>query len=187
MADVDPDVVRTMYDDHSGDLFAYLARRVGRQRAEDLLADTFRSAIESYATFDPVRGSARGWLFGIATNLVRHYWRDEQQRLQTLRRPDVASRMSADPLVGIADGVANRVDADGDAARLMAAVSELDQDDRDLLILSGWEHMNSREISEVLGIASGAVRTRLHRIRQHLRSAIDTSKDSNTSTSGATS
>jgi hypothetical protein len=31
--------IRSMYDDHAGSLFAYFARRVGRELAEDLLAD----------------------------------------------------------------------------------------------------------------------------------------------------
>lgn len=187
MTVVDPIVMSKLYRDHSGDLFAYLARRVGRQRAEDLLADTFRSAIESYATFESGPGKERGWLFGIATNLVRRHWRDEHQRLRTLRRPDLASRMGIDPLVGTDDGTANRIDAQRHASLLLAAVCDLDPEDRDLLILSGWEHMNSRQIGEVLQIQPGAVRTRLHRIRQQLRSTIDTNSQPNPTTSGASS
>jgi len=187
VAVVDPNVMNKMYRDHSGDLFAYLARRVGRQRAEDLLADTFRSAIESYATFESGPGNERGWLFGIATNLVRRHWRDEQQRLRTLKRSDLASRMGADPLVGVDDGTANRVDAETHAALLLAAVSELDPEDRDLLILSGWEHMNSRQIGDVLHIEPGTVRTRLHRIRQQLRSTLEAKTQPDPTTSGASS
>ena len=66
-----------MYDDCAASLFAYLARRVGRELAEDLLAETFRAAIESYSKFDSTRGSEKAWLFGIATNLLRRHWRTE--------------------------------------------------------------------------------------------------------------
>ncbi len=44
MVTVDTDSVRSMYDDHAASLFAYLARRVGREFAEDLLAETFRAS-----------------------------------------------------------------------------------------------------------------------------------------------
>ena len=86
MVTVDTDSVRSMYDDHSASLFAYLARRLGREFAEDLLAETFRAAIDSYPRFDPTRGSERAWLFGIATNLLRRHWRTERRRLLALER-----------------------------------------------------------------------------------------------------
>lgn len=52
------DELRRMYNDHAADVFGYLARRVGRQLAEDLTAETFRRAVENASTFDPVRGIA---------------------------------------------------------------------------------------------------------------------------------
>ncbi|MEA2220652.1 MAG: hypothetical protein QOJ35_3278 [Solirubrobacteraceae bacterium] len=37
--------------------------------AADLTAETFAAALASRARFDPARGSARGWLFGIGRNV----------------------------------------------------------------------------------------------------------------------
>jgi Sigma-70 region 2 len=69
-------------------IFAYLARRVGRTLSEDLLAETFRVAMESYSAFDQRRGSEKMWLYGIATNLLRRHWRTEQRRLLALTRSE---------------------------------------------------------------------------------------------------
>ena len=179
------DAIRALYDDHSPSLYAYLARRVGRDVGEDLLAETFRAAIESYPTFDAARGSERGWLFGIATNLLRRHWRTERRRLLALERSNSTNATMIDPLLGIADGVANRVDAENDAARLLEAVVELPAEDRDLLILSGWEHLNSTEIGQALDIAAATVRSRLRRIRADLQTHIDSFQDSTKSATGA--
>lgn len=170
------DDLSRLYADHAETLFNYLARRVGRQIAEDLVAETFRTAIESHGTFDPDVGNSRAWLFGIATNLARRHWRTEAQRLRILSRRDLHGFGGGDPLLSVADGVAERLDAASDAALVADAVSELDPEDRELLILSTWERMNSREIGSILHLAPGAVRTRLHRIRQQLRTSINSSR-----------
>lgn len=179
------DAVRSLYEDNSRSLFAYLARRVGRDVGEELLAETFRAAIESYPTFDAARGSERAWLFGIATNLLRRHWRTERRRLLALERTNSTNATMIDPLLGIADGVANRVDAENDAARLLEAVVNLPAEDRDLLILSGWEHLNSTEIGQALDLAPATVRSRLRRIRADLQTNIDSFQDSPNSPSGA--
>jgi len=183
----DPDEVREMYERHAGDLFSYLVRRVGRQPAEDLLAETFKAAIESSSTFDPALGSKRAWLFGIATNLVRRHWQCEQRRLMSLQHVGQQWAVGGNPLLDLEDGVAARIDAEGEASRLLLAVCDLDADDRDLLVLSGWEHMTSREIGQVLGVAPGTVRTRLHRIREQLRRSVASGPSPKTSNSGANS
>ena len=186
MAIVDAASVRSMYDDCAAILFAYLARRVGRELAEDLLAETFRAAIESYSKFDSTRGSEKAWLFGIATNLLRRHWRTERRRLVALERSAALTAKHIDPLIGMADGVVSRFDAETDAARLLKAVADLSADDRDLLFLSGWERLNSTEIGQALGIAPATVRSRLHRIRADLRTTIDSLPVSSESPTGAT-
>ena len=165
MVEVEVHEMRSLYDEHGDALLSYFARRVGRDLAEDLLAETFRAAIESRASFDGRLGSRKGWLFGIGTNLLRRHWRSEKRRLLALERSAYESDVLVDPLLGDADRIATRLDAQGDARRLLTAVTELSPEDRDLLILSGWEHLSSTEIGEALGIGAGAVRTRLHRLR----------------------
>jgi RNA polymerase sigma factor (sigma-70 family) len=185
MGAADADAMRSLYDGHAAQLFAYLARRVGRDVAEDLLAETFRAAIQSYPTFDPSRGSEKGWLFGIATNLLRRHWRTERRRLLALERSSSAIA-GIDPLLGLDQGVADRIDAKADASLLLRAVVELSAEDRDLLILSGWEHLNSTEIGQALGIAPATVRSRLRRLRAELQAAIDPTVSSSELRAGAT-
>jgi DNA-directed RNA polymerase specialized sigma24 family protein len=54
---------------HLAAVTGFHLRRTGRREvAFDLTAETFAAVVVSCATFDPARGSATGWLFGIAAN-----------------------------------------------------------------------------------------------------------------------
>jgi len=51
-----------------------------------LTAETLLQAFKGRLNYDPSRGSVSAWLFGTATNLVRHHRRDEQRRLRLDRK-----------------------------------------------------------------------------------------------------
>ena len=67
--------------------------------------------------------------------------------------------------------VVEQVDAQLRARQLAAAIAELDDADRDVLLLTSWAGLDSNEIAAALGIPAGTVRSRLHRVRRHLRQA----------------
>lgn len=165
------DAVRDLYRAHGADVHAYLDRRVGRDLADDLLADTFRIAIERWSSYDRTVGSARNWLYGIATNLVRRHWRTTRRRQLALDRLGGTPPVGDDPTNDPARTAAGRVDANADVRRLLEAVAALDAADHDLLTLTAWESMTSSDVAEVLGIPKGTVRSRLHRIRRQLDAA----------------
>ena len=54
---------------------AYLARRAGRDLAEDLLGEVGVAALSSRGTYDHSFPDARPWLFGVAHNMLRRHWR----------------------------------------------------------------------------------------------------------------
>ena len=66
-----------LFDEHYVPLRRYLTRRVGEHTGEDLAAETFLTAYRERLRFDPASGTPRSWLFGIATNLLRHQVRHE--------------------------------------------------------------------------------------------------------------
>jgi RNA polymerase sigma-70 factor (ECF subfamily) len=162
------DAVRALFVAHAVDLHAYATRRVGRDLADDVVAETFRQAIESWDRYDPSLGPARAWLFGIATNLLRRHWRTERRRLAALGRSGGEIRVTA---ADASAGVDDRLDAGARIARVLDAVTDLDPQDRELLTLVSWERMSHAEVAEVLSIPVGTVRSRLHRIRRRLEDA----------------
>jgi RNA polymerase sigma factor (sigma-70 family) len=155
-----------LFDAHAAPIQRYLARRVGTETAHDLVAETFLVALRRRETYRPEAGTARGWLYGIATNLLRHHIRTETRALNaTARLAAVDQVVSA----GHDGRVVERVDAQSRASQLAGALAELSPADRDTLLLVSWAGLEPAEVAEALGIPPGTVRSRLHRIRRWLR------------------
>lgn len=152
------------YTAHAPALFGYIARRVGRALAEDLTAQVFVEALESWSRFDPELGTARTWLFAIATNLVRTHLRREQRAL------DVFARTGADPLeldpMRVAEG---RLVAEGEWPRMADALRRLTPIDREVLLLHCFADLDYAEIGRTLGLPVGTVGSKMNRIRRKLR------------------
>lgn len=160
----DPVEFAALFDRHFDVVHRYVARRLGADLAEDLAAQAFEEALKSRARFDPSHSSARPWLLGIATNLIRHHHRAEARRLVAYGRLDGAGT-AADH----AASVERRVDAQRLAALLTSALAEMPGGDRDALLLLAWGDLTYREIALALRIPIGTVRSRLNRARRRLR------------------
>src|SRR6201991_3517786 len=72
---VDSDAFVEVIYRHESAVGAYLARRVGREAAEDLLGEVWVAAFESRRSYDQSFAQARPWLYGVALNRLRRYWR----------------------------------------------------------------------------------------------------------------
>ena len=65
---------------HHDEIFRYLRRAIGPTGdAEDLSQETFLRAYRAYAAL-PKDANVRAWLFSIATNLAKNYFRSETRR-----------------------------------------------------------------------------------------------------------
>src|SRR5579859_3150954 len=120
-----PDAFRTVFDRHFDAVHRYLARRVGRARADDLASQTFVVAFERRASFRPEALDARPWLLGTAARLAG---RREASLVYTDREPP---------------------ELDGEVA---SALAGLDGDMRDVLLLVAWGELSYEEVAEVLVI-----------------------------------
>ena len=165
----DVDAFSPIFDRHYAAVHRYLARRIGKGRADDLASQTFVVAFERRAAFDQATESARPWLFGIATNLMRNEVRAEQRLLGALARLDVAA---AGDLADEAERALSRADAASEVARIAGALAALDDDQRDVLLLHAWGDMTYEEIARALTIPVGTVRSRLARARSALQPAL---------------
>ncbi|ACU36540.1 RNA polymerase sigma factor [Actinosynnema mirum] len=70
---------------HSGTadrLHRYLARRVGAEIADDLVAEAFLALWRDRAGSPHEPDATVAWLYGVATNLVRRHVRTEERRLR---------------------------------------------------------------------------------------------------------
>ena len=156
-----PERFEEIFDRYHGEILRFARKRTGHDVGEDIAARTFEIAFARRAGFNPAFTSARPWLFGIAANLIRHHWRDEQTHLRGLLR------LPLDPDVEGADP--DRAHAALVRPLVLAAIGELRDTDRETFLLLALTDASYRQIADVLGIPVGTVRSRIHRARRILR------------------
>ncbi len=155
--------------------FALRLTRGREEAAEDLVQETFLQAYRTWHTY--TRGTnARAWLFTICRNA---FLRGEERRG---RRPEVvASDLDADVEALAATAVFSEVEsADPERAifdsfvdeEVVRAVDNLPEPFREAVVLSDLEGLSYPELSEVLAIPVGTVKSRLFRGRRLLQQAL---------------
>ena len=154
-----PDAFVEVVRRHEVPVHGFLARRAGRQAADDLLGEVWVRAFAARDGYDQGHDDARPWLYGIARNVLRAHWRARRDT------DHAAAREAVDPW----DDVVDRLDSAARARVLVSAVRALPAAERDVLLLVAWEQLTPAEAAVVLGVPQGTVRSRLHRARAALR------------------
>lgn len=158
----EPRAFEALFDRHFDAIYGYLHRRVGRDLADELAAETFTLAFERRSSCR-ASGSALPWLYGIATNLASRRWRGERRRLRAYGRSGVERWVAYD------DDVVARVDGSALRARLARALAEMRPRERDALLLYALADLSYDEIALALEVPIGTVGTWLHRAREIAR------------------
>ncbi|RGE18038.1 RNA polymerase sigma factor [Leucobacter sp. wl10] len=166
-----PQEFAVLYDRHAAAVSRYLASRIGQgPSAEDLLHDTFLTALELRDGYDPSYPSALPWLLGISTRLIKKHRRLEHKALRiTSTEADLAGEGSARMVVDPTAEIESRLDAAVATSHLRVALTKLKPRDRDVLHLYAFTDLDLVGIAEVLAVPVGTVRSRLHRIRKTLK------------------
>ena len=153
-----------LYRSSRDDVYAYVASLVrDAGAAEEVTAAAFERAYRKRSRFDPRRGEARAWLFGIARNAA----------LDELRRRGRRAELAAEP----ADLDGARPDESAAEAErrlaVAAALARLEPGERELIALKFFAGLGNREIADVVGVSESNAGTRLHRAMAKLREACD--------------
>jgi RNA polymerase sigma-70 factor (ECF subfamily) len=161
---LEPEQFAVIFDRHAPLIHRYAARRVGREVADDVTAETFLAAFAKRRRYDTAYRDAGPWLYGIATNLIGQHRRAEVRQFR-IRQAAIAER----DIPGHDERVAADVTASSVHDLLTAALAELAAGDRDVVVLIAWEQLTYAEAARALGIPVGTVRSRLNRARIALR------------------
>jgi RNA polymerase sigma-70 factor (ECF subfamily) len=160
----EPAAFAIIFERHFTVIHRYLARRAGRDAADDLASEVFTIAFSRRADFNPAYESALPWLYGIGGNLL-HANRRRAKRDQALlvRSPEPEAPTPFE------EPVDRSLDARRRFQGLEGRLRRLSPGDRDALLLYAWEDLSYPEIAAALEIPIGTVRSRLHRVRRKLR------------------
>lgn len=160
----EPERFEVIFHRYAPVVHGYLGRRAG-PAADDLLSEVFLIAFRKRGSFNMDAPSARGWLFGIASNLLARRSRAETARYRALARFAAAPWVQADQI----ERSDARLDSEMSRRAIASGLAGLHPRDRDVLLMIAWGQMSYAEVAECLGIPVGTVRSRLNRARTRMR------------------
>jgi RNA polymerase sigma-70 factor, ECF subfamily len=144
-----------LFSAHRDGVFRYLCRIVGHEDARELTQEVFLRVTRAVAPGSDA-GARRAWVFRIARNLALNHVRDDHRRGVAGELPDDTAIPATQVL----------------AAALRQALEQLSPVDRDVFLMREAGGLSYEEISFACQLTADAVRSRLHRARQHLRAAL---------------
>jgi RNA polymerase sigma-70 factor (ECF subfamily) len=159
-------------DLYQGRVFGFIRRMVSdADEAADVTQEVFIRAFQHFNRFDG-RSSVKTWLFKIAHNLCVDYSRKHKRTISTI---SLAGANEEDEAIEVADvrWEPEQVTIDAELADAVeAAISQMSEKLRSVLILHDREDMAYEEIGAALNIPVGTVKSRLFLARNFLKGAL---------------
>ncbi|MGH2712248.1 MAG: RNA polymerase sigma factor [Actinomycetota bacterium] len=160
------DAFARLFERFQGPIFRYLLARLGnRSEAEDMASEVFVEAARRVRTFDGGGAAFAGWLFTIA----RHDLLDRGRALKRRVVEPVPDPPDVETAPDPADGVLDRLEA----GRVREALSQLTDDQREVVLLKFAAGLSNEETAEATGKPVGAVKSLQHRGLGALRRALE--------------
>ena len=152
-----------LYNAHYRAILGYLLRRLDSvATAQDLTEDVFLIA---WRKLDEVPEGDEGgyWLYGVARPVLANHLRTSARRVGLLgfRTPRPPPAQPDEQVV-----------RSEEARTVMAAVTRLRKQDRELIRLAYWDELPHAVIGDLLGCSRNAVDVRLHRALRRLKKAM---------------
>ncbi len=165
LAEGDQAALGALYDRYHLDVYRFIARMARGADVEDLVQTTFLEAHRSAPRF---RGESavKTWLFGIAANLVRTYFRGEG------RRRTAASALAVMPATE-AMTAADALTQEKRRRWVTAAVETLSPALKEAYVLCVLEELPGKEAAQILGIREASLWRRLSDARDAIRATIE--------------
>jgi RNA polymerase sigma-70 factor, ECF subfamily len=157
---------------HYQPLIRYLQRLAGDDHlAEELHQQTWLSVLEHLGKFDVTGGAGgfKAWLFRIATNKANDHWRSHGRERNAKEGLRLVTEEAA-PWAGEA------AQGNEDKDKLMAAVAQLPENQRQVLLLRYYADMKFVEIAKLLGCPLNTALGRMHKAVLKLKQLLEEEK-----------
>lgn len=156
--------LQRLYQQEAARLLGVLLRLVREPAlAEDLLHDAFLRIWTGASSFDPARGSARGWVYSVARHLALNHLRNRHREIQGA---DVEELLGVEE-TGIALG--EGIDVTLHAARINLCLDQLPPARRACIVHAYVDGFSHAEIAHKLGAPLGTVKAWVKRSLAALR------------------
>lgn len=176
LRDRDPEALGSFYDRYFDRVYAYVRRLLREAHlAEDLTQEIFMHIHQSLPSYDPAR-ALRPWVFTIATNKVRDFWRSRRHQ-QSLREIGSVDDDIGLPGTSGEEGPREAMQSAETTQLIEEAVQSLPDSMRTTLMLRYYEGLSFAEIGAIVDRNETAVRKRYSRALEELRQILSKSVD----------
>jgi RNA polymerase sigma-70 factor, ECF subfamily len=163
----DAEALGELYDRYGRVAFGVLYRMLpAPEAAEEVTQDAFHAVWRQARSYRPDRGSVRTWLLAICRNAAIDWRRTKGKRVEREIAIDAAADLLSDAKVD--ERVIDALRAD----RVRKAVSELPEEQRQVLALAFWGGYSQSEIAArtntPLGTVKSRVRLGMNKLRERL-------------------
>ena len=140
-----------LMQEHSENLLRFLMSHTNnREDAEDLMQDVFTSCYKAQERFDSTKCSEVAWLFIIAKNKLKNYYRDKKNTI-SLDAIDIEQKDTKDYM----EQAVHVMHCREVAAK---AIKKLDERSQKIILLRFFEEKSHDEIAEIMNLTTGNVR-----------------------------
>lgn len=152
-----------LFERYSAPLLRFSDRMLGnRAEAEEVSQEVFLKMISRADQYDG-RASVSSWLFAIAANACR-------DRLRRSRRAVLVSLEAVAETPARGESHDSRILERERRLAVRGALAKLSEEQREVLVLARYHGMPYADIARVLNITEGAVKTRMFRAMEKLKS-----------------
>lgn len=159
----EPAALEVFYRTHVAAILRFFVRRVDSPHdAADLTAEVFLRVIDGADGYRGGAGGPRGWVYGIARNVLADARRNAARRHRHEARIAGRRLLDGDDVVRVEE----QIDAAHRIAALAESLSALPEGTRAVLELVSYDGLTVAEAAAALGIRPATARVRLHRARR---------------------
>ena len=138
-----------------------------KHKAEDIFQDVFIKVLKKYDTFEG-RSNEKTWIMKITVNACKDYFKSFWVK-RVLLNSDREENSEIHSKQYSAENLDDSVIKAMESKELLNAVMNLPIKYKETIILYYYEQFTTREISEMIKLPEGTVRTRLSRARELLK------------------
>lgn len=155
-----------MYKEYYNSIYFYVYKHImNKEEAEDLVQDIFFSCYKSISRYDKEKGAFSTWLYVIANNKLKNYYRDKKIYVDIDEFSEI---------LGSEENLEERVICLQHLRDVVAkAIKNLPEKSQKIVIMAYFEGMKTEQIGKIMGMSCGNVRITMMRALRKMQSVFE--------------
>ena len=159
-----------LYDHYVKKIYRFIFLKVSsRQEAEDLTHEVFLSAWQKLPNFKIKGFPFSSWLYRIARNRVIDHYRTSKKHIDLDALGDTLEKH----FLQDSENHFDRIDIDIDIKKIKKAISQLNENQQEIIQMRFIEDLSPKEISQILIRKEGTIRIIQHRAIEKIKKILD--------------